>query len=227
MKSDKASFGKETAPLSCCIHILNQPFQRWLPTNLFPLTPGQAPASNLRTFVLCTRSAPNFGPKPDFQPFSPDQFAVWALAASGNCSMRFGGGRSQHQWFTLEPLVSRECRCLQQMGIFPAADSYPWSLPLQGARGMNTSLPISQGQRHVSFQPTQRNSATHAKYHPRCCEHQRRWSDPLMAEVTSTAKGPAPEERLYGNRRHGKGKRQHPCRQHISASSQHHVLHGR
>lgn len=94
--------------------------------------------------------------------------------------MRSGGGRSQHQWFTLEPLVSRECRCLQQMGIFPAADSYPWSLPLQGARGMNTSLPISQGQRHVSFQPTQRNSATHAKYHPRCCEHQRRWSDPLM-----------------------------------------------
>lgn len=66
------------------------------------------------------------------------------------------------------------------MSIFPAADSYPWILPLQGATGMTPSFPISQGQRHVSFQPTHQKNATHTKYNPHCCKHQRRLSVPLM-----------------------------------------------
>lgn len=96
--------------------------------------------------------------------------------------MLSGGGRSQQQWFTPELSVSRECWCLQQMGVFPAAESYPWSLPLQGARGITPigSFPISQGQRHVSYQSTHQNNTTHSKYNPHCCKHQRRSSVPLM-----------------------------------------------
>lgn len=108
--------------------------------------------------------------------------------------MLSGGGCSQQWWFTLELSVSRECWCLQQMGIFPAADSPPWSLPLQGATGMTPSFPISQGQRHVSFQPTHQNNATHAKYNPHCCKHQRRFSVPLMQRSPAQLKDLLPRK---------------------------------
>lgn len=67
--------------------------------------------------------------------FSPPlQTNTWA--AWGNCLILSDCVFSQQQWFTWKSLSREKYRCLQQMGAFSAADSYPRSLLLHGVRWM-------------------------------------------------------------------------------------------
>lgn len=170
--------------------------------------------------VLCTSSVPNFGPKPDFQPFSPEQHQSGCWLPKGTVSC-----------FLVVPLTAAVIHprtfCLKGMPMSAADGHLPcsWLLPMELATADSqrndshwepSHLPRPEACLISASSPEQCHTG---QIQPSLLRALKKVICPADAEVPSTTKGPAPEERLYGNRRDGKGKQQHPCQQHM--------LHGR